>query len=675
MNKCQARTKEGFALLKSLIIILVLGVAFLVIFAWILPSIKSYFSPYPKGTKLFHQGYFSAAITEFEKALESCEESARPKVYYMIARCYKDQAPPNLDKAIEYYRLVYENYPHNYLADDAKAWEGHCEYERNNFKKAMKLYSELMENPIGNGDECNRLVDLRMATVQYILKKRGLLEATREEIIEDFWFRVLSTEEKNLIWGILDKERNFEVLYLFNFYENYLQKHYKDYEVMYKYYNELIKRGEATKAYAQKEKIKGKYRMKADIVDIKNDYMAGYYRRVIRKIDGWLEKFKIIDTGVTADMYYIRGSCLMRLGDVEGVIENLLGITDSPYSSENSGKKLFKETILYLLQDVSLSEIGKTEKKLDLSRYGKRLISLLKSWHYWQEFDYKSLNELLDEVTHSSSFNDYNKFERSTVLLEAEIVNLLMSKNQLVENKEEIDRLIAIEIQVLKRYLLEAAKKKSEIYSKVFRIYEISNIEMYIAWVTQMLQEYALRGDIQLIHHIIMDPDSLSVVDLLKKLYPKKTAIVNPIMIDLLYGRGIASLPSHLYDFSVGTLGQSWEKNDYHLFKNKAMFSFLKILFLTYLKHENLADLAEASALFHCEFLGQGILSPFSSEFGIESLPLQVRYHNLSRAKTLFSGYLREDQINIIDPTLDKFYIRNLVSQYLGRAGSIMLDL
>jgi len=673
MKKCQVRTKEGFALLKLLIIILVLGVAFLVIFAWILPSIDSYFSPYAKGAKLFHQGYLSAAITEFEKALESCKESTRPKVYYMIARCYKDQDPPNLHKAIEYYRIVYENYPHNYLADDAKAMEAHCEYKRTNFKRAIELYSELMENPIGNCDECNNWYDLRHVTVEHILNERGLLGMTREEIAEDFRSKGLSNEEKNLLWGILDKERDFEVLYLFNFYENYLRKHHKDYEVMYEYYNELVKRGEATKAYVVKDKIKGKYRMKAEIVDIKNDYVAGYYTRVIKKIERWLEEFKDVDSKVTADMYYIRGSCLMRLANVEEVIVNLLEIADSPYSRENSGEKLFRDTTLYLLQEVSFSEIRKTEKKLDLSQHGNRLISLCNFWHYWQAFDYKSLNELLYEITHSSTFHDYDKFERSTISLEAEIVNLLMSKNQLVESKEEIDRLIATEVQVLKNCLLKAVKKKSQIYPSVFRIQKISDIEMHIALATQVLQEYALRGDIQLIDDIILDPTCSSGVDLLKRLYLKKTP--NPIIIDLLYGRGIASLPSHLYDLSVGTLGGVGKKNDYHLFKSRAMLSFLKILFLTYLKHEGLEDLAEASALFHCEFLGQGILSPFCSEFQIKSLPLQVRYHNLSRAKTLFSGYLREGRINIIDPTLDKFYIRGLVSQYLDRIESTMLDL
>ncbi len=634
------------------------------------------FPTYTRAAQRFNEEKFSAALSDFEKLLGSSEESMKPKILYMIARCYREQEPPQLDKAIEYYALVYKRYPNNSLADDAMAMHASCEYRRDNFAIAMKLYRQLMENPIGNGDKSGVWRYLKEATINHILKKRGLIGGTRQNIRNHFLAEPLSLEEKKLIGGILNKERNLDTIYVFNFYEDYLREHTEDYVVSLEYYRTLMEEGQEAKAYGVKRRLKGEYLMQAEIVEIRRDYESGYYTRVIEKIDRWLVEFRTFSYWTTADMYYLRGNCLIHLDKTREVVSNLVEIAKDPYLEYYPTRKLFRETTLYLIENASSSEILRIENELRLSGHVEKMSSLVRAWHYWQQFDYESLAELLREVMDGDEFHtDYNRYERSNLALEADIIGLLASKASLSGNNEAIKELIEVETLALRNYILEIAQRKAQIDAKVSRVDDIPDVEGVTNTATQLLAEYANRGDIQLIEHIIEDPDFSSVVDYLREVYVDNVFLRTTPIRNLFYKMQIESVYLQFYDLFVDTLEYRWQKNDYYELKNKAKLSFLKVLFLTYLKHESLMDLAEAFFLYHCKLLGQTMFSPFSYEFNIEALPLNIRRSNLSRAESLFSTYLLDDQTNTVNSTVDKDYVESLVRDYLDHMPDFTLDL
>ena len=91
----------------------------------------------------------------------------RPQVYYEIANTYFVEGGGKLDKAIEYYRKLIDEYPSSELVMEAKFYSAAALEEKGELEEALKAYEELL--PVYPN---RRLVGLRIEGVKNIMQKK-----------------------------------------------------------------------------------------------------------------------------------------------------------------------------------------------------------------------------------------------------------------------------------------------------------------------------------------------------------------------------------------------------------------------------------------------------------------------------------------------------------------------
>jgi hypothetical protein len=112
---------------------------------------------------------FDQTRLEYLILLDSYPNSElRPQVYYDIANTYFIEGSGKLDKAIEYYQRVIDEYPDSDLIGECNFYIAASLEEKGELYEALNIYEELLgvyQNP--------RVVELRIEAVKDMLEKMG----------------------------------------------------------------------------------------------------------------------------------------------------------------------------------------------------------------------------------------------------------------------------------------------------------------------------------------------------------------------------------------------------------------------------------------------------------------------------------------------------------------------